>query len=114
MNVLKVSHLPFLFFMMKTVSAEVSHLNFLLGSDGYLNCTSSFTPAWSKTGSAFGDYNIISVNGKRHPNWDEPRYSFSTNGNVFSLHISDLRLTDAGKFVCASDAPKTFLVTILR
>ena len=87
---------------------------FLMGSEGRLFCSSSFAPPWTKAGATDRDYNIIGINGKRHPNWKETRYEFSFEDGNYLLRISDVQLKDAGKFVCGSDSPVTFIVTVLR
>ena len=97
-----------------TVFASERHLLFILGSEAKLECSSSFAPPWTKAGVSPGDFHIIGFNGKRHPNWKEERYSFTSEGAKFVLTISDFQLKDAGKFVCGSDSPVTFLVTALR
>ena len=97
-----------------SLTADVLNLNFLLGSDVELSCSSSFPPPWNKVGPSVGDFHIIGAGGKRHPNFNEPRYSFVNQDSKYSLQISDVRLSDAGRFVCGSDAPKTFIVTVMR
>ena len=101
-------------FIHSSLTSDEVHLNFMLGSEGVLSCSSSFAPPWSKTSSADGKYNIIGVNGKRHPNWNEPRHLFTVKDDAYSLKINDFHLSDAGIYVCASDSPKTFLVSVLR
>ena len=88
-------------------------VNFLTGSNKVIKCNSSYAPPWSKTGSE-GEYQIIGVGGKKHPQLKEARFTFTNEGNVYSLRISDVRLSDAGKFVCGSDNPNTYVVTVLR
>ena len=95
-------------------TSEVTNLIFLLGSDVELACSSSFPPPWNKFGPSVGDFHIIGAGGKRHPNWNEPRYSFLADDSVYFLRISDVGLSDAGRFVCGSDSPKTFVVTVMR
>ena len=94
--------------------AEVSKLTPLIGSDIVLKCKSSFTPSWNKIGPSNGDFHIIGLNGKRHPNWKERRYSFFNEDSDHFLKITDVQLIDAGRFVCGSDSPKSFIVTIMR
>ena len=94
-------------------ASEERYFNFLLGSDVELKCTSSFIPSWNKFGPAMGEFHIIGLNGRRHPNWKESRYSFSDQGEEYSLRIADVRLSDAGKFVCGSEKPVTFVVTVV-
>ena len=96
------------------VASEEKHVNFLLGSDIELKCTSSFTPSWNKIDVANGGFHIIGLNGERHPNWKDSRYSFSAENSNHFLRISNLRLNDAGKFLCGSDSPITLIVTVLR
>ena len=100
-------------FVMSSAS-EVVHKNFLLGSEGQLICPSSFSPPWTKTGVTPNDYHIIGLNGNRHPNWKETRYSFFAEDQNYFLKISNVQLSDAGKFVCGSDSPITFMVTVMR
>ena len=95
-------------------SSEETHVNFLLNSDVRLKCSSSFAPSWNKIDVANGGFHVIGLNGKRHPNWKDPRYSFFSRESDHFLEISDLRLSDAGKFLCGSDSPVTFVVTVLR
>ena len=97
-------------------SAPESHKNFLIGSTGELRCSSSFPPPWSKIGSSAGDYRIIGLNGKKHPNWQEPRFEFfsQANNNNFVIRISDVQLTDAGKYICEGDSSTAYLVSVMR
>ena len=88
-------------------------VNFLTGSNQLLNCESTYAPPWSKIG-ANGEYKIIGVNGKSHPNLNEPRFSFTNEANSYFLRISDVRLFDSGKFVCGSDNPITYVITVMR
>ena len=85
----------------------------LLGTEVELSCPSSYPPAWNKVGPSVGDFHIIGANGKRHPNWNEPRYSFTNQASTYFLRISDVHLKDAGRFVCGSDDPKTFVITVM-
>ena len=107
--VLTISQMPWL-----TVASDELHWTSLLGSDVEFSCSSSYPPFWNKFGSAVGDFHIVGANGKRHPNWNEPRYFFVTTKSEYFLRISDLQLADAGKFICGSDSPKSFVLTVLR
>ena len=107
----------FLVFMLSfctLISAKETHVNFLVGSEGELRCTSSFAPPWSKSGSKSGDYRIIGLNGKKHPNWDEPRFQFSKDVNEYVIRITDIHLNDAGKYICEGDSSTAYLVTVIR
>ena len=100
-------------FRQSDATKDIFSVNFL-GKNVEFSCSSSFAPFWTKIGSSSGDLLIIGANGKRHPNWNEPRYSFSNQGDSYSLLISDLRLTDAGKFVCGSDSPQNYVLSVMR
>ena len=117
-----------------SVAVGGSDFAVLLGSEVEMRCSSSFPPPWNKFGPAAGDFRIIGAGGKRHPNWRENRYAFSAaeaeaeigGGRAeaerdekaektnFLLRISDVRLSDAGRFVCGSDSPETFVLSVVR
>ena len=94
------------------ITAAIIPMNFLVGSIGELRCSSSFPPPWSKSGIA-GGYRIIGLNGKKHPNFNEPRFVFYKDANEYVIKISDIRLVDAGRFVCEGDTSTSYLVTII-
>ena len=96
------------------VSATNSHLTSLIGSDIVLKCKSSFKPPWNKFGPSNGDFHIVGLNGERHPNWKETRYSFFNENTDHFLRITGVHLADAGRFVCGSDSPVSFIVTVIR
>ena len=100
--------------LIMSVAAESQHVNFLMGSDIELKCSSSFTPSWNKINLSSGDFHVVGLNGKRHPNWKDTRYSFFAQNSNHFLRIANLKLSDAGKFLCGSDSPMTFFVTVLR
>ena len=104
----------FLAIFVHSCASKEHHLNFLLGATETIHCQSSYPPPWTKIGSNIGDVKIIGVNGEKHAGWTEPRYSFFKNESSYSIQISDVRLSDAGKFICGSDKAVTFLVTVLR
>ena len=93
----------------------------IVGSALELSCPSSYPPPWTKTAASGGEMAIIGVNGQRHANWKDPRYEFAAEDSRdsedlrnFVLRISEIRSSDAGRFVCGSDSPSTFIVTVLR
>ena len=93
----------------------------IVGSGLELSSPSSYPPPWTKTAAFGGEMAIIGVNGQRHANWKDPRYEFaaedsrdSEDSRNFVLRISETRSSDAGRFVCGSDSPSTFIVTVLR
>ena len=94
-------------------STEVS-LCLSVGSSAQLECVSSFAPPWSKIGPRVGDYKIIGVNGKKHPKWDEPRFSFTNEDSVYKIQIEDVRLKDAGKYVCEGDTATSYVLSVIR
>ena len=96
------------------VASEEVHLIFILGTTQTISCQSSYPPPWTKIGRSTGDVTIIGVNGEKHAGWTDPRYTFVKSENVYSIQITDVRLKDAGKFICGSDKAVTFLVTVLR
>ena len=95
-------------------SAKETHKNLLVGSEGELRCSSSFAPPWTKMGRKSGDYRIIGLNGQKHPNWDEPRFQFFKDANEYMIKITDIRLNDAGKYICEGDSSTAYLVTVIR
>ena len=107
-------------------AAEELHVNFIVGETGRLTCQSSYPPPWTKL--ADGKAQIIGVNGLKHASWNQPRYSFAVDEvddnfgdddvdnkkKSYSIRISDVRLSDAGEFICGSDEPITVVVSVLR
>ena len=106
---------PFVFaYLLLPASADGTPIVLLTGLTGELRCTSSFAPPWSKSGTQAGDYRIIGLNGKKHPNWNEPRFEFLEDANEYFIKITDVRLKDAGKYICEGDSSTAYLVTVLR
>ena len=104
----------FLVVSLTVVSATEVHRIFILGTTQTISCQSSYPPPWTKIGRTHGDVTIIGVNGEKHAGWNNPRYSFTQNASTYSITISDVRLSDAGKFICGSDKAIAYIVTILR
>ena len=99
-------------FQPSSTRGEETHSIFLLGATEAISCKSSYPPPWTKLFN--GKVAIIGVNGKKHSSFNEPRYFFSSEGSFFSVTISDVRLSDAGNFICGSDTPLTVVVTVIR
>ena len=80
-----------------------------------IKCVSSFSPPWSWFGPKEGQHKTLAISGtKPHPKLNEPRYSFEKSGNDFVIKIQNVKLTDAGKFVCDGDDYQTTLLNVIR
>ena len=92
-----------------------SALSALEGSSVQIRCTSSFPPVWTWFGPKDGQHKTLSASGtKPHPKLNDPRYSFIKTEDEYVIAIADLKLADAGKFVCDGDAYQTTLLSVVR
>ena len=96
------------------VSSKEISLCLSSGSSVELECISSFPPPWSKIGPRIGDYKTIGVSGKKHPKWEEPRFFFSNDETVYKIKITDVKLVDAGTYVCEGDTATSYVVSVIR
>ena len=87
----------------------------LEGASLEILCKSSFSPVWSWFGPKDGQHRTLSSAGiKPHPKLNEPRYSFRKDGNKYIVQITNVKLGDAGKFVCDGNSYETTFLSVLR
>ena len=87
----------------------------LEGSNVDITCSSSFPPPWTWFGPKDGQHRSLAPSGTRpHPKLNEPRYTFSKNGNNYHVQIINVKVQDAGKFVCDGDTSQMTLLNVMR
>ena len=86
----------------------------VIGSNVVLQCNSSFAPPWARIGPKPGQYKSLFVNGRKHPNLNDERISFSNNRLVYKVLIKGVLASDAGTYVCDGDQPVSYILNVIR
>ena len=86
----------------------------IVGENIAFTCNSSFPPAWVKVNPNVGEYKTLAMSGQKHPNFKDPRFSFSNWNSEHRLKIDKVKSSDVGSYVCDGDKSATFLLNVIR
>ena len=86
----------------------------ITGSDVMFACNSSFPPAWSKFNPNIGEYKILAMSGKKHPNFKDDRIKFSSIQSLHQLKIKSVKVSDVGNYVCDGEKTTSFSLNVMR
>ena len=87
----------------------------LLDSTIQFSCVSSFPPSWMWFASKHQRPKTLTQTGtKPHPNLKDPRFTFTKRENEYFLRLSNIKSTDAGKYVCDGEEYQQFELNVVR
>ena len=108
-------HVVFLFIstaMAQTKEQHLPEMTVLTGSSVVISCHSSLAPTWQWSNSKNDANKILALSGiEAHPNLNDKRFQFAKKESLYSVSISEVRISDAGTFTCLGD---TFVTTVLN
>ena len=98
---------------MSTIDSNI--VTILQGGTMEISCVSSFSPPWTWYSRKVGTMKTLSIAGQEpHPKLNDPRYQFSHRENQYSLQVSNVKDSDAGKFICDGDTRITSILNVIR
>ena len=97
-----------------STSSRLSVISAVSGSAVVFSCDSSFPPPWAKVGPRPGDYKTLALNGRRHPNFLDERFAFSSRGSTYDLTVGRVEAADAGRYVCDGQSSVAYLLNVVR
>ena len=97
-----------------SAASETASITVLSGSTAQFDCNTSFAPVWAKINTKQGKYKTIAINGKKHPNFRDARFTFTNKETIFKMEISRVSSADAGTYVCDGEKSHSFLLNVVR
>ena len=92
-------------------ASDVTHYTILLDFAVRFPCHSTFPPVWAKVNPT---YKTIALNGKKHPNFRDDRFSFSNDESIYELRINRVKAADVGTYVCDGSKSVSFSLNVVR
>ena len=87
----------------------------IIGSAVEFSCSSSFPPSWLWLGPQQQRPKTLAYVGTQpHPNLKDDRFSFFKRESDYVIQITNVKTTDAGKFVCEADAYIEYSLNVVR